>query len=121
MKKFVVISISLVIALVTLTTTYMYRGPIMIRVVEHRMPGYINDICECEEVVENLKSFSPIIVENWDFIQKDDKLFILRSMQSIKAARKKAMLDGDSGITYEDIEHMVNMTKKIALKNRRSQ
>jgi len=120
MKKPVVISIALVVALAAVATAYVYRGPIMLRVVEHRIPGYINDICECKEVVANFKSFSSIIVEKWDFIEKDDKLFIVRSIQSIKAARQKAILDGDPGITYEDIEHMVNKAKKISLKHKSS-
>jgi hypothetical protein len=116
MKKPAIISIALIVVLAVVATAYVYRGPIILRVVEYKMPGYISDICECEEVVANLESFSSIIVEKWDFIEKDEKLFILRSIQSIKAARQKAILDGDPGITYEDIEQMVNKAKKISLK-----
>ncbi len=115
-KSVVVITTLLVVVLAITAVIYVYRAPIMIRVIEHKMPGYINDICECDEVIENMESFSSVIVDKWDLIEKEDKLYILKSMQSIRSARKRAILEGDPGITYEEIEQMVDNAKKISQK-----
>ena len=115
-KKFVIIAI-VVITIVSLSgMVFVNRGEIIRNIAEKKMPEYISDFCECDEIISELKTFSPSIVENWDAMGKKDKLYIVKSMQAIKLVRKNAILKGDPDLTYEEIEVMINKAKEISLK-----
>ena len=53
------------------TYAYVNRGDITLRMVAKRVPVYLDDLCECDELIAELATFSPIIVENWALLSDE--------------------------------------------------